>query len=400
MPSVVTRIARSALCLAGLLCMFSFGAASSATGDEPPAHQAQVEARIAWPPQAFRGSDGERHLAYELQLTSFQDDDDPLTLVQLALYADRAGTPLKTVRGPALLALAGRPERDGEGLPLAAGKSITLFMWVALPPGARPATLRDHLLLRTRKGTLQRADDIRTSLVEPSPVAIAPPLRGGPWLAVEGPGNHLSHHWGSMVAIGGKRTIPQRFAIDWFKLDARNHSLRGPHDGLVSTVDEDWIGYDQQVLAVADGVVVDARDGIPNGKPMTPLAPPEDLTARSLYGNFVVLRIAPGVYAHYAHLKAGSLTVRTGQRIHSGAVIGRLGQTGAAGAPHLHFHLSNRPVFEGSEGLPFVIDSFTRIGGTKIEETFDVAKAVELLTPSKTRAKSALPLDGDVVLFR
>lgn len=402
MVSVHLRLMRAVLCAAGLLCILSFGTtrAAPATGDGPAVHQAQIEARIAWPPQAFRGSDGERHLAYELQITSFQDDDDPLTLVELALYADRARTPFRTVTGPALSALTAQPAKDGGGVPLRSGRGTTLFMWVTLPPGVRPAALRHQLVLRTRKGTLQRADDIPAAVAEAAPVAIAPPVRGGPWLAMEGPGNHLSHHWGGMVAIGGMRTIPQRFAIDWFKLDARNHSLRGTHDGLAATTDADWIGYDQPVLAVGDGVVVDARDGIPNGKPMAPLAPPEDLTARTLYGNFVVLRIAPGVYAHYAHLKTGSLTVRTGQRVRRGAVIGRLGQTGAAGAPHLHFHLSNRPGFEGSEGVPFVIGAFTRLGETRIEDTFDVTKDVALRTPSNRRAVSALPLDGDVVRFR
>jgi len=147
-------------------------------------------------------------------------------------------------------------------------------------------------------------------------------------------------------------------------------------------------------------VVVDARDGAPDGKPLTPMATPDDLTARSLYGNFVVLRIAPGIYAHYAHLDRGSVRVRIGQRIRRGAVIGLLGQTGAAGAPHLHFHLSDRATFEQSEGLPYVIQAFTALGRTSVEATFDPAKPVALGPSPTGKRRAELPLDGSVVTFQ
>ncbi|GAA3767940.1 hypothetical protein GCM10022270_30830 [Terriglobus aquaticus] len=45
-----------------------------------------------------------------------------------------------------------------------------------------------------------------------------------------------------------------------------------------------------------------------------------NLTARGVYGNFVILEIAPGIFAHYAHLRTGSLPVRPGQRVHCGEV--------------------------------------------------------------------------------
>jgi hypothetical protein len=395
--------------LIALLCPFGWpgvlaASPTQASGQADLAvHQAQIEARILFPPRAVRGSDGVRHLAYELRISSFQDEDDPLNLVQVALFADRSTIPLKVVKGDALFGLTAGQSKGrvaSEGVPIASGKSITLFLWVALPPGARPRTLRHQLSLRTRKGTLQAADNFQTPVLEADPIQIAPPLRGGPWLAVEGPGNHLSHHWGGSVALNGSLTVPQRFATDWFKLDERNHSLRGAHGALASTVDEDWLGYDQEVLAVSDGVVVDARDGIPNGKPLAPQETPQDLTARNLYGNFVVLRVAPGVYAHYAHLKTGSVKVRAGQHVRRGTIIGRLGQTGAAGAPHLHFHISNKPIFETSEGIPFIIGSFTRVGRTTIGDTFDSTRSADLARPSPRKARLELPLDGDIVLFR
>ena len=367
-----------------------------------PVHQAQMEARIRAAPRPVTGSDGRRHLAYELQVTSHYAGDAPLRLTRLAIFAGDARTPLATLEGAALRARLGARAADEapqDGIPIADGASRTFFLWLALPPGARPATLRHQLSFRADKGAIQRADDVRAPVSAAVPVRIGPPLRGGRWLAVEGPGNHLSHHWGSMVAIDGMLSIPQRYAIDWFGLDEGNHSIRGAHASPAATMDADWIGYGRDVLAVRDGVVVDARDGIPNGTPLAPQQAPDDLTARTLYGHCDVLRIAPGVYAHYAHLQAGSVRVRPGQRVRRGMVIGRLGQTGSAGAPHLHFHVSDRPTFERSEGLPFVIDRFTLLGEARIEDSFDSAVPVSVRAPGVRMRRDELPLDGSVVAF-
>lgn len=376
--------------------------AAKPSQDAAGVHQAQVEARVLFAPRAVTGSDGVQHLGYELRIGSFYDGTDPLKLTGVAIFADNATTPLTTFEGPALQALLAQPaaaDAPQEGIPIESGRSKTLFLWLSLPAGAQPASLRHQLTFRADKDAIQRADDIRTPVVQAPPLTIASPLRGGRWLAVEGPGNHQSHHWGGVVAIDGKLSIPQRFAIDWFGLDRRNHSVRGKHDSLTSTTDADWVGYGHDVLAVADGVVVDVRDGVPNGKPMTPLETPDDLTARTLYGNFVVLEIAPGVYAHYAHLQTDSVTVAIGQHVHRGTVLGKLGQTGAAGAPHLHFHLSDRPTFEQSEGLPFVIDSFVLLGQGKIEDTFDPGKRVVWPARKPEKRQLQLPLDGSLVEF-
>jgi murein DD-endopeptidase MepM/ murein hydrolase activator NlpD len=371
--------------------------------EETAVHQAQVEARILFAPRLVDGSDGRRHAAYELRITSFQSDEDPLKLVGVRVFADQAAIPLETLEGGAVASLLGQPPQDGDpgdGVAIPSGRSRTLFLWLTLPPGAQPLALRHELDFRTSRGTRQRAGDIAAPVVRAAPIRIAAPLRGGRWLAAEGPGNQRSHHWGGIVAIDGTLSDPQRFAIDWFGLDDGDRAVRGTHDSPAATVDEDWIGYGRDVLAVADGVVVDARDGIANGKPLAPQETPDDLTNRTLYGNFVVLRIAPGIYAHYAHMKSGSLTVRIGQHVRRGAVIGHLGQTGAAGAPHLHFHISDRPTFERSQGLPFVLDSFTLIDrGKTIEGLLDPARLPSPPASPPKAHRADMPLDGDIVTF-
>ena len=61
------------------------------------------------------------------------------------------------------------------------------------------------------------------------------------------------------------------------------------------------------------------------------------------YGRHVVLahRLADGALAYsvYAHLAPGSVTVRRGEFVAAGRVIGKVGMTGRATSPHLHFEV-------------------------------------------------------------
>jgi hypothetical protein len=88
--------------------------------------------------------------------------------------------------------------------------------------------------------------------------------------------------------------------------------------------------YGRPVLAPADGVVVrvngDARDW-----------PAFHEGADG--GNFVILQHAPAELSEFRHLAAGSVTLTVGKRVKRGDVIGRCGNSGNAGTPHLHVGL-------------------------------------------------------------
>lgn len=55
------------------------------------------------------------------------------------------------------------------------------------------------------------------------------------------------------------------------------------------------------------------------------------------YGRAIEIRHANGVRTRYAHLSSISAGVRPGRRVEQGQVIGRVGSTGLATGPHLHY---------------------------------------------------------------
>ncbi|MFD7408499.1 peptidoglycan DD-metalloendopeptidase family protein [Streptomyces sp. NPDC059866] len=67
------------------------------------------------------------------------------------------------------------------------------------------------------------------------------------------------------------------------------------------------------------------------------------------YGNQVVLKLADGYYAQYAHLS--SLSVSAGQTVTAGQQVGFSGSTGNSTGPHLHFEIRTTPNY-GSDVDP------------------------------------------------
>jgi murein DD-endopeptidase MepM/ murein hydrolase activator NlpD len=356
-------------------------------------------------PQPVAGSDGLVHIAYELHITNYYQSTGTLHLQKLTVQADDSPSALADFAGSAINHLLAHPATgpDTVAVPIEAGKRVVLFLWLTLPANQpRPRQLRHKLAFTAPDGSNLLLDGVRTILNLATPLVLSAPLRAGPWLAYAGPGNHQAHHWSGVVVINGQTTIPQRYATDFYGLTATGHALRRPValDQLGTSTHTDWVGFGAEVLAVADGIVRDARDGEPNRLPMGPQPTLTDLTERILMGNFVVLEVAPGVFAHYAHLQPGSLTVKAGDRVRRGTVLGYLGQSGQSPLPHLHFQVSNAVTFEESEGLPFVLRAFARTGSATLGEVLDQQAAVPASPALAKPCKQELPLDGDVILFK
>src|SRR3954464_7622916 len=110
--------------------------------------------------------------------------------------------------------------------------------------------------------------------------------------------------------------------------------VRGPHDfgGSGSRFGAGRSGHTHQ------GQDVTAAEG-------TPLAAVHSGTVRfvdyqSAAGYYVVIHDSGGKYEFaYMHMQKGSVKVEPGEHVHAGQRIGRVGQTGDATGPHLHFEM-------------------------------------------------------------
>lgn len=270
----MTLAVRLLAACAALVTTASLASTSAQSANAP------VEVRVLSAPIVVTGSDGHRHLAYELLVTSFDARTPVLRLESVDVADDADGTPLARLDRDALGSRVvhpggAQPSLDLRGI--AGGRHALVYLWLTLADGTpAPVRLRHRLSFRRDSGNTMVdgfAVDVRTM----APVVLGPPFRSGLWLAHEGPGEHRSHHWGSQLAENGRVTIPQRFAIDFIALDAAGRAVRAD---VRTPSNDNWIGFGADVLAVADGVVRDTQDGIVDNPPLAPVGAPPTTTAR------------------------------------------------------------------------------------------------------------------------
>lgn len=137
------------------------------------------------------------------------------------------------------------------------------------------------------------------------------------------------------------------------------------------------------VKAVADGVVLGTRTHVDDASIRDADAP--DIAGREC-GNGVRITHAEGYVTQSCHLMKGSVTVRTGQMVKAGDVIGNIGLSGQTEFPHLHLGV-------WKDGVK--IDPFT---GGPITATCDASLATNtprgLWATPVTYQPSALLNDG------
>jgi urea transporter len=107
----------------------------------------------------------------------------------------------------------------------------------------------------------------------------------------------------------------------------------------------DYYCFGQSVIAPADGTIVVADDGIDDNRVG------EVDTSRN-WGNTVIIRHGEGLFSKLSHLQKGSVTVKAGDNVHYGSVIGKVGNSGRSAFPHLHFQLQSTP-YIGSKTIKY-----------------------------------------------
>ncbi|MHA3684704.1 M23 family metallopeptidase [Leucobacter sp. HY1908] len=308
-------------------------------------------------PEAVPSTDSKMHLAYELLLTNVLGQQ--LTVDALTVVGD--GDELLALQGDALTPWvrplgAAAPTRT-----LAPGQQaiITLDVKVA-SPDAVPRALTHAVTLSPAEAMPPMIESTMTQQIAPvdvseqQPVVIGSPVQGAGWLD----GNsccEVTPHRSAVNPINGGLYAPERFAIDFVQLDEEGRIFDGAIDDLSS-----YAYYGADLVAVADGPIVSMEWSLPEAQPG---AHPGGLELSQYGGNNIVQDIGDGRYAFYAHLQgANPQGLKVGQELKRGDVIGQLGNSGNTDMPHLHFHVMSSPSPLGSNGLPFLIDSFTLVG--------------------------------------
>ena len=367
---------RVVLLVVGAMCVFaataagfsarqsSRGTAADRGGGVAGQQFTGLAARVLSRPSAVRGTDGRFHIAYELVLTNMTQFAVNVERIEVRdakthrVLQSLAGPALSSRMNPIAASNTGREPPDPT-LMSSSGSSIVWFDVTVRSKADIPRVLQHLVVASTLPPKGQKAVRFRSlvgrvSLRSRAPVVLGPPVRGGIWLAMEGCCDFNTHHRRGLLTVDGNLVVPQRFAIDWILLDRRYRAWVGNPARLSS-----YFSYGQPEIAVAAGTVVIARDGIPNSPPPHDPMPPPPLAR--LTGNYVELRVSPGLYVTYAHMKPGSVRVHAGQHVHRGQVLGELGNSGNSATPHLHLQVQITSSFV-SDGLPYVFNRFRLLG--------------------------------------
>lgn len=304
-------------------------------------------------------SGGRNYLLYELHLHNFAAE--PMTVRGIDVMnadgrVDKQIAGLNEAQVNALLRPIGvdelqyhTPRKGDAHRRLAGGQGAVAFLCIAFDGEAPvPARLRHRILLDSMVAEGPVIQTHRSTLP-----AFGPPLEGSDWTGAHGP-SLVSHHRMGVMVAGGEAQISRRYAFDFRKVKA-GASFSGDARDLRS-----HYVYGERVFAVADGMVAVARDGFPDNIPRTAagFTPALPITLDNLAGNTVVIALANGQFAAYAHLQPGSVQVKAGERVRRGQWLGRVGNSGDAREPHLHFQVTSTPDILASEGAPYVFEQY------------------------------------------
>ena len=331
---------------------------------------------------------GRHHLFCELHITNLRSNS--LELNRVEFFAS-SSQPVATFDPPDLDKWIKRHVPVANNRLIEGGHRAIVFVNLSLDRKSTslPLSLRLAFQNQAEKITEECELPVRR---EPA-ISVAPQLRGENWFAFNCLDNH-SHHRLSWFPVAGRPVVPQRYAIDWIKLGANDRPFQGDWKQLTN-----YYGYGVNVFAAANATVTQVRDGMPDNAPFA--VKKESVSMDAATGNHVLLRLDSTHYALYAHLQPGSTAVKVGDRVKTGQVLGRLGNSGSSDLPHLHFHMVGSDSSLFADGVPYVLKSFEWRG---VADSFDALMEGKGFTGSSgqspDRRRHEFPANNSVVSFR
>ncbi|MFJ7185665.1 M23 family metallopeptidase [Lysinibacillus xylanilyticus] len=122
----------------------------------------------------------------------------------------------------------------------------------------------------------------------------------------------------------------QRYAYDLVKVQDGQSYQNSP------IRNEDFYAFDEDIIAPADGKVVEVVDGIKDNVP-------GEMDERNAAGNYVVIEHANNEFSMIAHFKKNSILVKSGDTVTEGQLIGKCGNSGNSSEAHIHFQVMDSP---------------------------------------------------------
>ena len=358
-----------------VLCaaIIAFSSASAETPAPVDVFTPVIASTLSTEAHPIRGTDGACHVVYELQLTNTKLV--PATMEKIEVLVGPTGSQVinafsDTELVKRLRTLAPQPATDATIEPNAARLFYIELTFKDASQIPKLLEHRLHLIGAPNPGPAKPTPlnyiIAPLKISDAKPLLIGPPLAGAGWVAANGCCNADITHRGSVQSVNGALYDSQRFAIDWMRLDEQGRLVHGDEGDV-----RNYSDYGADVLAVADAKVVSVLNNLEDQVPGR-LPEPSSITIETVDGNHVVLDLGGGRFAFYAHLQRNSIKVHPGDQVKKGAVLGKLGNTGNTSAPHLHFHIMNRPSPIAADGIPYVIDAFDFSGQVDIA-AFDAA---------------------------
>jgi len=164
---------------------------------------------------------------------------------------------------------------------------------------------------------------------------LAFPLRGGTFRVGQG---------GASRAVNYHFSHPsQRYALDLLRLNPLGIRAWG----IYPRQPDRYAIWRTEIVSPCDGVVVAAVDGFPDLSPL-------DRDSENRAGNYLAIE-CDGATVYLAHLMRNSMTVRAGDRVSAGQLLGHVGNSGNTTEPHLHIHAEKGAYpgkFSGMPGIP------------------------------------------------
>lgn len=192
------------------------------------------------------------------------------------------------------------------------------------------------------------------------PVVLDLPFRGR-WQARNSPARRVPSHGTDLFGV--------TYAIDFVAVDLDGRSAPRSWRSVLSTEDpENFRGFGEPILAPAHGTVVVAHDAEPDHEARrsqfakVPYALSQAQRVRAgmmaIAGNLVVIDLdANGPFVALAHLRNGSVRVRTGDRVSPGQILGECGNSGNSTEPHVHVQITDSIHWPTARGLPMTFRS-------------------------------------------